>query len=657
MAYKNLGSIVWGSGPNITGSIAYDYQRSGADMQYKVKVTIHTLPYSDSYFGYPIYATIRLDGTAKVTGHRIKAASPSVWEEALVYETGWLTVSGKSSGTTALSVNLYSGSGEDRDKTYSYALYVVPAASSMSFDAFTMGSAGAITVSRAGSSYTHTISYTFGEASGTIVTKSAGTSVSWTPPLDLAQQISNATQATGVLRIDTYSGNTKIGSKEYNFTLYVPASIKPTAALAVTLVNDNSVIDGWNVCVKGYSKLSYTVTAGGAYGATIQSCRFSFAGKSVTGSSGIVAVNSAGTFAPGVEVTDSRGRSVSVTGDSIDVYDYNAPTIAQLSVQRCNAEGTVQNEGTYVCVQGAFHVGASVGGRNGVTAKCRYREIGGSWSSYTTIEGASAVVGGSMSATKTYEMEIAATDSIGETKTVSVIIPTAEVTLHLRDGGKGAAFGKYAEQEALECAWDAVFGGNVVVGDACIGQDGQISGTRLRSTAHSDLGAAPESYPVFHDGWLYSRTLAEMREDLKVNCCAITVRPGNQQTLSKSAAIISCGTVCDLVGTKLSISSDGGVVCNANGHILISASSRVTGLTAGDRVYIRYRHKSNDVDSDGYGNPTDAMDTVLSATITPILRSVQAGDIIYLIMYNSVAARGNIAANESTYLTVQYIDQ
>ena len=23
MAYKNLGSIVWGSGPNITGSIAY----------------------------------------------------------------------------------------------------------------------------------------------------------------------------------------------------------------------------------------------------------------------------------------------------------------------------------------------------------------------------------------------------------------------------------------------------------------------------------------------------------------------------------------------------------------------------------------------------------------------------------------------------------
>ena len=551
MAYKNLGSIVWGSGPNITGSIAYDYQRSGANMQYKVKVTIHTLPYSDSYFGYPIYATIKLDGTTKVTGHRIKAASPSVWEEALVYETGWLTVSGKASGTTALSVNLYSGSGEDRDKTYSYALYVVPAASTMTFDAFTMGSAGTITVTRSGSSYTHTISYTFGEASGTIVTKSVGTSISWTPPIDLARQIPNATQSTGVLRIDTYSGSTRIGSKEYSFTLYVPASIKPTAALAVTLVNDNSVIDGWNVCVKGYSKLSYTVTASGAYGATIQSCRFTFAGNTVTGSSGVVAVNSAGTFTPSVKVTDSRGRSVSVTGNSVDVYDYNAPTIAQLSVQRCNAEGTIQNEGTYVCVQGAFHVGASVGGRNGVTAKCRYREIGGSWSNYTAIEDTGAVVGGSMPATKTYEMEIAATDSIGETKTVYAIIPTAEVALHLRDGGKGAAFGKYAEKEALECAWDAYFDKNAQVdgtlkagtlettGAATFGGNVSgkwLSGTWLRSTAHSDLGAAPGSYPVFHDGWLYSRTLAEMRADLAAyETLPLTVVSGRLTDLNYTA--------------------------------------------------------------------------------------------------------------------------
>ena len=475
MAYTKLADITWSaSSPTITGSIYYNYQRSGADMQYKVKIILDKLLYADSAYGYNILATIRLDGATKISAHQIKG-NGTYASGGYTYETGWMTVANKTTGTTALSVNIYTTSDPDRiNKTYSYSLTVVPAASSMSFNAFTMGSAGTITVSRAGSSYTHTISYTFGEASGTIVTKSAATSISWTPPLNLARQIPNATRSTGVLRIDTYSGSTKIGSKEYSFTLYVPASIKPTAALAVTLVNDNSVIDGWNVCVKGYSKLSYTVTASGTYGATIQSCRFTFAGKTVTGSSGVVAVNSAGTFTPSVKVTDSRGRSISVTGDSVYVYDYNAPAIAQLSVKRCDAEGTAQNEGAYICVQGVFRVGASVGGRNGVTAKCRYRKTGGSWSSYTTIKDTSAVVGGSMLATKTYEVEVKATDSIGETKTVYAIIPTAEVTLHLRDGGKGAAFGKYAEKEALECAWDAEFGGDVEIAGTATIKSGAI---------------------------------------------------------------------------------------------------------------------------------------------------------------------------------------
>ena len=520
MAYTRLETISWGSSPNITGSVSYDYQRSGADMQYKVKVTINTLPYSDSYFGYPIYATIRLDGTTRISGHQIKAASPSVWSEALVYETGWLTVNGKSSGNTALDVNIYSGSGESRDRTYSYSLYVVPAASTMSFGSFTMGSAGTIAVSRASSSYTHTITYRIGNASGTIATKSSSTSISWNPSIELARQITNATYATGVLCIDTYNGSTKIGGKEYNFTLYVPSSVKPSATLSVSLVNSNSALNGWGVYVKGYSKLSYTVTANGAYGASIASCQFTFAGKTVTGLSGTVNVSAAGNFTPSIKVTDSRGRSVTVKGDSITVYDYNPPSIAQLAVQRCEENGTARNDGTYVYVQGAFRVGGSVGGRNSVPAKCCYRTVNGSWSGYTAIQDSSAIIGGGILATKTYQVEIVATDSVGEKKTVTVTVPTAEVAFHLRDGGKGAAFGKYAEKDALECAWDAELGGdvsvggNLSVGSGSIGNNGYVTGTRLRSTSHTDLGATPANYPVFSNGWLYSRTLAEMRADL-----------------------------------------------------------------------------------------------------------------------------------------------
>lgn len=497
MSYSNLDSIAWGSGPNITGAIAYDYRRSGADMQYKVKITINMLPYSSSYFGYPIYASISLDGTKKISGHQIKAASPAVWGEALVYETSWLTVNSKASGTTALKVNIYSGSGESRDKNYSYSLYVAPAASTISFGSFTMGSQGNVTVTRADKSYTHTIAYQFGDASGTIVSKSADITIRWTPPLSLARQIPNATHATGKLSVDTYSGNTKVGSKEYDFALYVPSSVKPTALPEVTLVNSNSVIKDWNVCVKGYSKLSYTVTANGAYGSTIQNCQFSFAGKTVSGLTGTVAVRSAGTFAPSVKVMDSRKRSVSVAGTVIKVYDYNVPTISKLSVQRCNASGTVQENGSYLRIKGTFAVGASIDGRNSVTAKCRYRASGGSWSSYVTVQNGTALLGGSLLTTKSYEVEVVATDSIGEKKTVKVTVPTAEVTFNLREGGKGAAFGKYAEKDALECVWDAEFGGNLTVGGNLF-----LSGKALLPQKLSDVFTANTAVASGHSATL-----------------------------------------------------------------------------------------------------------------------------------------------------------
>lgn len=503
MAYTELGTIVWGSSPDITGAVAYDYRRSDANMQYRVKIVINTMPYSSSRFGYPIYASVSLDGAKKISGHQIKAASPASWSNALIYETDWLTVSNKPSGTTALRINLYSGSGESRDKNYSYSLYVVPAASTVTFGTFTMGSEGSITITRANKSYTHTITYKFGDAAGTIVTKTADTAIRWTPPLTLARQIPNTTQAVGKLTISTYSGNTKIGDKEYSFTLYVPSSVKPTAALTTTIVNSNSTIAGWNVCVQGYSSLHYGVTAGGAYGATIQSCQFSFAGKTAMGTNGTLAISNAGAYIPSVKVTDSRGRSVTVSGERIRVYEYHKPTIAKLSVQRCGELGEAQHDGTRLHVKGVFSPGASIDGRNAVTAKCRYRELNGEWSGYVTISDGEVLLDGSFLTTKTYELEVVAVDSIGEQKTVTVTVPTVEVAFNLREGGKGAAFGKYAETDTLECAWDAAFQGDVAV-DGNLSLNGKMLMPRKLSnvftadtTAASNHSVTVRYFPAF----------------------------------------------------------------------------------------------------------------------------------------------------------------
>lgn len=123
-------NVRWTSNsPKIDLSFYYEKQRSGANMQYRIKTRIRPLTETSSSgsFGYPIIETIKLDGSEVVSGHQLKGTSPSRWSSAIEYTTGWFTVSNKTSGTTSLSIKVYSSSGSSRSQTYSYSLEVDPA--------------------------------------------------------------------------------------------------------------------------------------------------------------------------------------------------------------------------------------------------------------------------------------------------------------------------------------------------------------------------------------------------------------------------------------------------------------------------------------------------------------------------------------------------
>ena len=504
-------SAAWGSGPSITAKFEYRYERSGANMRYQVRVTINTLPYSSSYFGYPIYTTIKLDGVTKVSGHTLKSASPSQWSSAIVYTTDTLTVSNKTTGSTSLSIRLYSGSGEDRDKTYSYSLTVAPAASSIdSASNSSTGSAVSIKWTPRNSTFTYSLSFAIGSSvikSVTGISPGSTAQYTYTGYTPAHSVIPNATSATVKVTLDTYSGSTKVGSATKSFTLSVPASVTPEiSSLTVTAANDEAALG--QAFAVSLSRAQWACEAVPGDGATIKSYAFNFATLTGAASSGTTGVlPSAGSFTPSITVTDSRGRKDTFTGDPITVHPYAFPVIPTAAAERCNDAGTADESGTRVAVLLSATC-SPIGGINSVTLRARSRATGGLWSDYTSLtQEVRQLLSEVFSAQASYQVELSAVDALNNETVVQITIPTAEVTLHLRDGGKGAAFGKYAEKEALECAWDAYFDKNVQV-------DGDVSGARLRSTAHSDLGATPESYPVFHDGWLYSRTLAEMRADL-----------------------------------------------------------------------------------------------------------------------------------------------
>jgi len=93
VSYTALDSIQWGGVPKIGVSFGYDSRRSGSAMQYRIYVTVAPLT-GASYFGYPIYLSVTVDGGSVCSGHTLKAASPSRWSSAIEYDSGWVTAAG-----------------------------------------------------------------------------------------------------------------------------------------------------------------------------------------------------------------------------------------------------------------------------------------------------------------------------------------------------------------------------------------------------------------------------------------------------------------------------------------------------------------------------------------------------------------------------------
>lgn len=226
----------------------------------------------------------------------------------------------------------------------------IPRASipTLSSSSVNMGSSVTIYTNRYSSSFTHTIRYAFGNANGTIASYVA-TSIIWTPSLTLANQIPSSTSGVGTIYCDTYNGSTLIGTKTINITLNVPSSIVPSTSF--TQVQEaGSVPSSWGIYVKSKSKVALAISGSGSYGSSISSYKISYYGGAVTTSSATTSfLTQSGSTTFTGQVTDTRGRSASTT-TSINVVDYSNPTISTAQVQRCDANGNIDNNGEYMYI-------------------------------------------------------------------------------------------------------------------------------------------------------------------------------------------------------------------------------------------------------------------------------------------------------------------
>ena len=374
--------------------------------------------------------------------------------------SGTTKITHNADGTKSFSLSIEAG-------VYTYAVSVtasgthtldtIPRASTVSATNTNLNSASTITITRASSSFTHTLTYSFGSTTGTIVSKTTSTSVSWTPALTLANQIPNAVSGTCTITCDTYNGSTKIGSKTCTLTLTVPASVKPTMTSVTATRVDGDVPAAWAIYVQNKSKATVTINgAAGAYGSTISSYSISGGGYSSTASSfttGLLAASGTITFT--AKVTDSRGRVSDAKTVSISVVAYSAPSFSSYISQRATSAGVINDDGTYIRGLISFSY-ATCSSKNTITCATYYKKSSAtSWTNANkSFSSGTAFTfgGGAISTESSYDVKYTITDAF-TTVTIIDMVSTASVLMDFKAGGKGIAIGKVSEKDkTLEIA-------------------------------------------------------------------------------------------------------------------------------------------------------------------------------------------------------------
>lgn len=357
--------------------------------------------------------------------------------------------SGVSSGTVSASA--------------SKALTTIPRESTLSVANGTLGTAQTLTVTRQATSFTHTITYSCGNQSGTICTKSSNTSISFTPPLSLASQNTSGKSVSITYTITTYNGSTSVGGKSYAKTCSIPSSVKPSCT--VTVEDVGTMLGGKHL--QGMAQLKITVKPTVSYGSPIASYKTVVNGKTYTSASFTTdIINKAENLTITSTVTDERERSGSKT-ETVTIEPYRKPVFVKADAIRAKMSDSgpvYDSKGNFVYV--TFTASASyLSGLNTASYQINYKKV--TDPNYTMLQ-TGTIPAESMESwssgfvfqadtSSSYDVQIILVDNVltAENLIVRTIpVSTAEVFMswHSPDGSNnydGLALGKVAEESDL----------------------------------------------------------------------------------------------------------------------------------------------------------------------------------------------------------------
>lgn len=299
------------------------------------------------------------------------------------FASGTLKIAHNSDGSKSFTISGFSGwiydSGTTNASAQSFTLSTIPRASSVSCSTANIGSNATITINRASTSFTHTLTYVFGSLTGTIATKTSSTNISWTLPTTFYAQIPNAKSGAGTITCQTYNGSTLIGSKSTSFTATVSESAsKPT--LSPTVVDSNTTTTALtgdsSKFIKYYSNASAATGAAARNSSTLKSQKIVCGAKSLATASGTISAVESGSFS--FSATDSRGYITTQTVNKTLIEYVKLTCSMEAGAPTTAGVATLKISGNYF--NGSFGKEA-----NTLTVQYRYKTQGENYGSWTTV--------------------------------------------------------------------------------------------------------------------------------------------------------------------------------------------------------------------------------------------------------------------------------
>lgn len=457
----------------------------------KVRILWQSTQSGDSWNGYTRTAKyyISINGEAE-REYTVSYTLPKTSTTTILDTT--ITISHKGDGSGSVKVRTWmdtSISAGVVEKTQSLTLTTIPRASTItSASNITLGTPCVIKWTPLSASFRYKLNFSLGGYSYTTGalhpnTVAAYTYDKYTPTIaDVAPKITGY-PPTGSMTVTLYTysdsnATVQIGSaSSTTFTVTVPENENTKPAVTMTLSPVTPYTKFASLYLQGRSKVKATFSGSGKLGADVKSYTMQVDGVGYTSYTSDTLKKSGSVSVVGT-AKDSRGFS-GTSSQTINVIAYDPPYIApsegykNVICERSTSDKTPSDTGTYLHIKGTRnYTKINTGGIvNTCSVRCRYKPENGSWShnsgdgvavllstNTTTDEFDVALPNIVSDITLSYMVELNIVDDTNIPTTMVFNVSSESVDFELREGGRGAAFGKHANTEnLLECEWDAKF--------------------------------------------------------------------------------------------------------------------------------------------------------------------------------------------------------